>query len=144
MNKFAYDLPKDLYKGMRIKPSMDMIANTIEKDPFRIKYPDRGATFYLNSPQFLSLIQDNSVGLAEQSKNLAKRQLAQAMAQAEGRGGVFDMAVDDAVSTTGDDEYEKRAQDEADKMQEQERTRKLREEYEREQLEAEEKTRIRE
>ena len=73
MNKFAYDLPKDLYKGMRIKPSMDMIANTIEKDPFRIKYPDRSATFYLNSPQFLSLIQDNSVGMEQQSKNLANK-----------------------------------------------------------------------
>ena len=52
MNKFAYGLPKDLYKGMRIRPSMDMIANMIETDPFKIKYPNRDASFYFNSPQF--------------------------------------------------------------------------------------------
>jgi len=43
MNKFSYNLPKDLYKGMRIRPNMDTIANSIEQDPYRIKYPDRDA-----------------------------------------------------------------------------------------------------
>jgi hypothetical protein len=92
MNKFAYDLPKDLYKGMRVRPTMDMIANSIEHDPYRIKYPDREASFYLNSPQFLSLLQDTNVGLAEQSKRQAKQQLAEAQIMAEGRGGIVDRA----------------------------------------------------
>ena len=105
MNKFAYDLPKDLYKGMRVRPSMDMIVNYIEKDPYNIKYPNRDATFYLNSPQFLNILSESGLGMSEQSKNLAERQLKEAQARAEGRGGAADMAVDeDAVSTTGDAE----------------------------------------
>ena len=94
MNKFSYDLPKDLYKGMRVRPSMDMIANMIEKDPYKIKYPDRDATFYLNSPQFLSILQDTNVGLAEQSKQLTKRQFFEAQARMSGRGGAVDLSLD--------------------------------------------------
>ena len=33
MNKFMHGLPKDLYKGMRVRPSMESIVNHIEKDP---------------------------------------------------------------------------------------------------------------
>ena len=51
MNKFAYGLPKDLYNGMKVRPTMDTIANDIIKGPYRIRYPNRDATFYLNSPQ---------------------------------------------------------------------------------------------
>ena len=90
MNKFAYDLPKDWYKGLRVRPSMDMIANMIEKDPYKLKYPDRSATFYLNSPQFLSILQDTNVGLAEQSKRLEKHKIAEAMARMNDEGGVGD------------------------------------------------------
>lgn len=85
---------------MRVRPSMDMIANMIEKDPYKIKYPDRDASFYLNSPQFLSLLQDTNVGLLEQSKNLAQRQVVEARVVAEGRGGVVDRAVDTGTTTT--------------------------------------------
>jgi hypothetical protein len=46
--------------------------------------------------------------MSEQSKNLAERQLKEAQARAEGRGGAVDMATDDAVSTTGDDDYAER------------------------------------
>ena len=94
MNKFAYDLPKDLYKGMRVRPTMDMIVNAIEKDPYKIKYPDRDATFYMNSPQFLNLINEGGLGMSEQSKNLAEQQIKEARARAEGRGRIVDMAVD--------------------------------------------------
>ena len=92
MKKFSYDLPKDLYNGMRVRPTMDTIANDVIKGPYRIKYPNRDATFYLNSPQFLSLLQDTNVGLAEQSKNLAKEQIREGELRAIGRGGMFDMA----------------------------------------------------
>ena len=68
MNKFAYDLPKDLYKGMSIRPTMDMIVNNIEKNPYKIKYPDRDASFYLNSPQFLNILSEGGLGMSEQSK----------------------------------------------------------------------------
>ena len=101
MNKFSYDLPKDLHKGMRVRPSMDMIANMIEKDPYKIKYPDRDATFYLNSPQFLSLLQDTNVGLAEQSKQLTKQKLAQELSLSRGRGGMVDLSLDRDVSGEG-------------------------------------------
>jgi hypothetical protein len=90
MNKFSYGLPKDLYKGMRVRPNMDIIANMLEKDPYRIKYPDREATFYLNSPQFLSVLQDTNVGLAEQSKRLEKQKMAEAMARLNNVGGSAD------------------------------------------------------
>ena len=97
MNKFMHGLPKDLYKGMRVRPSMEQIVNYIEKDPYKIKYPDRDATFYLNSPQFLNLMNDSGLDLDEQSKNQAKHQLAQAQAVAEGRGGVVDRAINTGV-----------------------------------------------
>ena len=45
MNKSTNVLSKDLYKGMRVRPSMDMIVNYIEKDPYKIKYPNRDASF---------------------------------------------------------------------------------------------------
>lgn len=121
MNKFAYDLPKDLYKGMSIRPTMDMIVNSIEKDPFKIKYPDRDAAFYLNSPQFLNVLTEGGLGMSEQSKNLAERRLKEAQARAEGRGGAVDMAVDDTISTVGDDDYAERVR--VADMQEQERRR---------------------
>jgi len=99
MNKFAYDLPKDLYKGLRVRPSMDMIANMIEKDPYKLKYPDRSATFYLNSPQFLSILQDTNVGLAEQSKRLEKHKIAEAMARMNDEGGVGDSLFNTSYET---------------------------------------------
>jgi hypothetical protein len=73
---------------------MDMIVNYIEKDPYRIKYPDRDAAFYLNSPQFLNLLNDSGLDLEKQSQNLATSQLIQAQSRVEGRGGAFDTAVD--------------------------------------------------
>ena len=99
MNKFAYGLPKDIYKGMRVRPSMDMIATSIENDTFKIKYPNRDAAFYLNSPQFLSLLQDTNVGLAEQSKRLEKHKIAEAMARMNGAGGVVSTALDTSYET---------------------------------------------
>jgi hypothetical protein len=102
MNKFAYDLPKDLYKGMRVRPTMDSIANYIEKDPYRIKYPNRDASFYLNSPQFLNLLNDSGLDLQEQSQALAKQQQMQAQARTRNRGGV----VDSALGSSEDSEFQ--------------------------------------
>ena len=62
---------KKLYEGMKIRPSMDMIANLIENDPYRMKYPDKNATLYLNSPRFLNLRTDAGVDLDEQNKKIA-------------------------------------------------------------------------
>ena len=39
MNKFTYGLPKDLYNGMRVRPTMDTIADSIGKDPIPNKIP---------------------------------------------------------------------------------------------------------
>ena len=83
---------------MRVRPSMDMIANMIDKDPYNIKYPDRDATFYSNSPQFLGILQDTNVGLAEQSKQLTKQKLAQELSISRVRGGVVDLSLDRDVS----------------------------------------------
>ena len=76
-----------------------MIVNYIEKDPYKIKYPNRDATFYLNSPQFLNLLNDSGLDLDEQSKNLAKQQLMESQATSVGRGGVVDRAVDTGTTT---------------------------------------------
>jgi hypothetical protein len=92
MNKFAYGLPKDLYNGMRVRPTMDTIADSIGNDPYRIKYPNREATFYMNSPQFLSLLQDTNVGLDEQSKRLEQQKMAQSRARLGGYGGAVGLA----------------------------------------------------
>jgi hypothetical protein len=92
MKKFSYDLPKDLYNGMRVRPTMDTIVNDVIKGSYRIKYPNRDATFYLNSPQFLSLLQDTNVGLAEQSKQLEKQKIREAELKTIGKGGVVDTA----------------------------------------------------
>jgi hypothetical protein len=77
---------------------MDIIANMLEKDPYRIKYPDREATFYLNSPQFLSVLQDTNVGLAEQSKRLEKQKMAEAMARLKNVGGSADTVTYETAS----------------------------------------------
>ena len=144
MNKFAYGLPKDLYKGMRLRPSMDMIVDMIEKDPYKIKYPNRDATFYLNSPQFLNLLNDSGLDLDEQSKNLAKQQLMQSQARARGRGGAVDVAMDSdvdfegveserasfrSVSSNGSSAYRRRVQEDLRRSQEQERVRKETEDF---------------
>ena len=133
MNKFAYGLPKDLYKGMRVRPSMDTIVNYIEKDPYKIKYPNRDATFYLNSPQFLNLLNDSGLDLDEQSKNLAKQQMMQSQARAGGRGGAVDVAMGSdsdgfqSVGSDGDSAYRRRVQQYLERAREQERLRKERE-----------------
>ncbi len=142
MNKFAYGLPKDLYKGMRVRPSMDMIVNYIEKDPYKIKYPNRDATFYLNSPQFLNLLNDSGLDLDEQSKNQAKHQLMLAQARAGGRGGAVDLATDSeadeymSASSEGSSSYRRRVTEELNRMREQERIRRENEDYLRRQQEA--------
>jgi hypothetical protein len=92
MNKFAYGLPKDLYNGMRVRPTMDTIADSIGNDPYRIKYPNREATFYMNSPQFLSLLQDTNVGLDEQSKRLEQQKMVHSRARLGGEGGAVGAA----------------------------------------------------
>ena len=123
MNKFAYDLPKDLYKGMKVRATMDTIANDIIKGPYRIRYPNRDAAFYLNSPQFLSLLQDTNVGLAEQSKQLEKQKIREAELNVEGRGGVVDRGR--AVSLSDrelEDAYIERVREQDDIRQERERT----------------------
>jgi hypothetical protein len=148
MNKFAHGLPKDLYKGMRVRPSMDMIVNYIEKDPYKIKYPNRDATFYLNSPQFLNLLNDSGLDLEEQSKNLAKQQLMQSQRTASGLGGAVDTAMIgsdsdsvQSVSSDGSSSYRRRVEQELDRVREQQRIRQQNEELYRRQQESIERQR---
>jgi hypothetical protein len=166
MNKFAHglpdraprgeasspSLPKDLYKGMRVRPSMDMIVNYIEKDPYKIKYPNRDATFYLNSPQFLNLLNDSGLDLEEQSKNLAKQQLMQSQRRASGLGGAVDTALSgsdveagsdgfESVSSGGLSAYRRRVEQDLERVREQERVRQENEERYRRQQESFERAR---
>ena len=152
MNKFAHGLPKDLYKGMRVRPSMDMIVNYIEKDPYKIKYPNRDATFYLNSPQFLNLLNDSGLDLEEQSKNLAKQQLMQSQRTARGLGGAVDTAMSgsdveagsdgfESVSSGGSSAYRRRVERDLERAREQERARQENEERYRRQQESFERAR---
>jgi hypothetical protein len=135
---------------MRVRPSMDMIVNYIEKDPYKIKYPDRDATFYMNSPQFLNILNEGGLDMTEQSQNLAKQQLRTAQARAGGRGGAVDVAMVGegseseagsyvSLSSTGDSDYRRRVEAETERLREQERVRQENEDFIRRQREAIEK-----
>ena len=87
-----------MYNGMRVRPTMDTIADSIGNDPYRIKYPNREATLYMNSPQFLSLLQDTNVGLDEQSKRLEQQKMDQSRARLGGNGGAVGAARQRTVS----------------------------------------------
>ena len=97
------------YGGMRIRPSFDQIVNVIQNDPYKIKYPNRDASFMINSPYFLNLMGEGSIGLEEQNQGLIKAQLAEARLRAEGRGGLVDGAI--GGGDTSFDEGAARARD---------------------------------
>ena len=44
------------FYGLRKKDSYDEILNFVQTDKTKAKYPNRLATFLLNTPQYLSLI----------------------------------------------------------------------------------------
>jgi len=102
----------------------------VDKDPYKMDYHNRDATFYLASPQFLNSLNDSGLDLDEQSKNLAKQQMMQSQARAGGRGGAVDMAVDSdaesfrSVGSNGLSSSRRRVQEDLERAREQERLRK--------------------
>ena len=63
------------YEGMSSRPLFDQIVNVIQIDPYQIQYPNRDASFMLNSPYFIHLMGEWSIGLEEQNQGLIKAQL---------------------------------------------------------------------
>ena len=79
------------YNGMRVRPSMDQIVGLIENDPFKIRYPNRDASFIINSPYMLNMMASSGIDLEEQSM----RQKKYMMQQLNSKGIVEDTVDDD-------------------------------------------------
>ena len=78
------------YNGMRVRPSMDQIVGLIENDPFKIRYPNRDASFIINSPYMLNMMASSGIDLEEQSMRQKKYMMQQLNSK-----GIVDDTVDD-------------------------------------------------
>ena len=61
------------FSGLRKKDSYDEILNYIQTDNTKAKYPNRLATFLLNTPQYSSLLENS--GLDEQEEQIKKAKI---------------------------------------------------------------------
>ena len=61
------------FSGLRKKDSYDEILNFIQTDKTKAKYPNRLATFLLNTPQYSSLLENS--GLDEQEEQIKKAKI---------------------------------------------------------------------
>ena len=66
------------YTGLRKKESYNEILNYIQTDQPTVKYPDRKATFLMNTPQYSSLFELDD--LDEQEETLKKARIIEAIA----------------------------------------------------------------
>ena len=64
------------YTGLRKRDSYNEIINYLQTDQPKIKYPNRNATFLLNTSQHSSLLELD--GLNEQEEQLKKASIIQA------------------------------------------------------------------
>jgi hypothetical protein len=78
------------YNGMRVRPSMDQIVGLIENDPYKIRYPNRNASFIINSPYMLNMMGSSGIDLEEQSQRQKKYMMEQLNSK-----GIVDDTVDD-------------------------------------------------
>ena len=74
--------------GLNKRPSYEQIVNYIESDPVIARYPNRQATIFMNSPQFQNLSNEGSIDLQDQSDNLAKQKMKEAMLRERERGPI--------------------------------------------------------
>ena len=63
------------YNGLRKRESYDEIVNIIEDPKDKIKYPDRRATFTLQSPQVSSILHGSTLEIDQQQENFNKQKL---------------------------------------------------------------------
>ena len=61
------------FAGLRKRDSYNEIVNYIETDQTKMKYPNRSATFLLNTPQYSSLLEND--GLDEQEEQIKKSKI---------------------------------------------------------------------
>ena len=61
------------FSGLRKNESYDKILNFIQTDKTKVKYPNRLATFLLNTPQYSSLLENS--GLDEQEEEIKKAKI---------------------------------------------------------------------
>ena len=61
------------FAGLRKRDSYDEIVNYIETAQTKMQYPNRSATFLLNTPQYSSLLEND--GLDEQEEQIKKSKI---------------------------------------------------------------------
>ena len=61
------------FAGLRKRDSYDEIVNYIETDQTKMNYPNRSATFFLNTPQYSSLLEND--GLDEHEEQIKKSKI---------------------------------------------------------------------
>ena len=60
------------YSGLKKRNTCDEIANVIETDKPKTKYPERRATRYLNDPHILAITSATDREMNEQQENMTK------------------------------------------------------------------------
>ena len=63
------------YIGMRKRDTYDEIVNSLENDTLKLKYPDRAATFMLNSQQVSNIKYGTSLEVDEMHEKLNKSKI---------------------------------------------------------------------
>ena len=61
------------YKGLKKRVSYGDLANVLETDKAKIKYPDRRATVFLNDPRVLAVTSATDIEMNEQQENITKK-----------------------------------------------------------------------
>ena len=63
------------YNGLRKRDTYDEIVHTLETESLKLKYPDRRATFMLNSPQVSAIRYGTALDIDEQTEKINKNKL---------------------------------------------------------------------
>ena len=67
------------YNGMRKRDTYDEIVNSLETETFKLRYPDRRATFMNNSPQVLAIRNATALDIDETNEKINKHKIIEHM-----------------------------------------------------------------
>jgi hypothetical protein len=63
------------YNGLRKRDTYDEIVHTLETETLKLKYPNRSATFMLNSPQVSAIRYGTALDIDEQTEKMNKNKI---------------------------------------------------------------------